>query len=449
MLSGIIEVDIKWDPAYEVKENSINACSYATSGAFNCINWCGPNWNGYCPECLWGCKPGSTINNVNSQSNCLFNSNSGYTRSLAWASGYSGQEWKTCHYGETNEPSLLPPSTQNPAEMHVAWCTRVEYWQCLCDNFPFGITSGGGGTTYSFDLEPIEDGTPPKGGDIWSATMKGSINDTRDVQNVDKLTRQTYILGDDRNDIGLLMYVGNHILAENMYLEENVWECLITIEGNEQFVSLKPYAISFDDQIMNVTDYLGWDDKNRFNENDVAALQWVADNNPTDPFALSKWNFYPNGNEPEDQLIDDQDVAFMQKLVDLELDSGVFGDLNGDGEPDCDNRCYIINNGFGYNLEDPEYRVELDYDLDGDNDDDDRLVFMNEICPGPLWPLGDMNCDCEVNFGDINPFVLALSNPAIWHATYPDCNIMNGDINGDGNFDFGDINPFVALLSGN
>jgi hypothetical protein len=61
---------------------------------------------------------------------------------------------------------------------------------------------------------------------------------------------------------------------------------------------------------------------------------------------------------------------------------------------------------------------------------------------------GDMNCDGEVDFGDINPFVLALVNPAAYAAAFPDCNILNGDINGDGEVDFGDINPFVVLLAG-
>jgi hypothetical protein len=68
--------------------------------------------------------------------------------------------------------------------------------------------------------------------------------------------------------------------------------------------------------------------------------------------------------------------------------------------------------------------------------------------------IGDMNCDGTygyLSFGDINPFVLYLSNYASWAATYPDCPPENGDINGDGTFgalSFGDINPFVALLSG-
>ncbi len=66
---------------------------------------------------------------------------------------------------------------------------------------------------------------------------------------------------------------------------------------------------------------------------------------------------------------------------------------------------------------------------------------------GPGCP-GDLNCDGTVDFGDINPFVLALTDPAGYAAAFPNCDIMLGDINGDGSVEFGDINPFVALLAG-
>jgi hypothetical protein len=67
--------------------------------------------------------------------------------------------------------------------------------------------------------------------------------------------------------------------------------------------------------------------------------------------------------------------------------------------------------------------------------------------PIPVVP-GDLNCDGSVDFGDINPFVLYLSNFAAWQAAYSNCPAANGDINGDGLYpDFGDINPFVALLT--
>ena len=62
--------------------------------------------------------------------------------------------------------------------------------------------------------------------------------------------------------------------------------------------------------------------------------------------------------------------------------------------------------------------------------------------------VGDMNCDGVVNFGDINPFVLALTGQAPFEAAFPNCHWISADVNGDGTVDFGDINPFVALLTG-
>jgi hypothetical protein len=67
---------------------------------------------------------------------------------------------------------------------------------------------------------------------------------------------------------------------------------------------------------------------------------------------------------------------------------------------------------------------------------------------GPDRGPGDMNCDGVVDFGDINPFVLALSDQAAYEAAFPDCLWQNADCNGDGEVGFGDINPFVALLAG-
>jgi hypothetical protein len=61
---------------------------------------------------------------------------------------------------------------------------------------------------------------------------------------------------------------------------------------------------------------------------------------------------------------------------------------------------------------------------------------------------GDLNCDGDVNFDDIDPFVLALSGEAAYNAQYPDCNWMNADCNQDGSVDFDDIDAFVGLLSG-
>ncbi len=63
-------------------------------------------------------------------------------------------------------------------------------------------------------------------------------------------------------------------------------------------------------------------------------------------------------------------------------------------------------------------------------------------------PHGDLNCDGRIDFDDVSPFVLALSDPAGYTAAYPNCPIQNGDCDGDGDVDFNDISPFVALLGG-
>jgi hypothetical protein len=61
---------------------------------------------------------------------------------------------------------------------------------------------------------------------------------------------------------------------------------------------------------------------------------------------------------------------------------------------------------------------------------------------------GDLNCDGLVNNGDIDAFVLDLTQRGAYRLAYPNCNEMLGDINGDGLLNNGDIDAFVALLTG-
>ncbi len=62
--------------------------------------------------------------------------------------------------------------------------------------------------------------------------------------------------------------------------------------------------------------------------------------------------------------------------------------------------------------------------------------------------LGDLNCDGVVSVGDINPFVLASTDPAAYRAQFPNCVIIAGDCNDDGQVTIGDINCFVAIITG-
>jgi hypothetical protein len=129
------------------------------------------------------------------------------------------------------------------------------------------------------------------------------------------------------------------------------------------------------------------------------------------------------------------------------LDSGVLG-------------CGIVTAGVdGQEKSLPIERHEL---LNG-MERKDRAMTTRNLRPTPLvlsvvllfapfalyaqYP-GDLNCDGTIDMGDINPYVLALTNPAAYQATYPDCDVLNADLNGDGEVDFGDINPFVSVITG-
>jgi hypothetical protein len=98
--------------------------------------------------------------------------------------------------------------------------------------------------------------------------------------------------------------------------------------------------------------------------------------------------------------------------------------------------------GWGSSL---EYVAAADalYEIDGRN-----AFGMPQGTAALVWGGGDANCDGQIDFRDINPFVLALSNPAAYAAAHPACDVRSGDCSGDGILDFRDINPFVAVLAG-
>ena len=61
---------------------------------------------------------------------------------------------------------------------------------------------------------------------------------------------------------------------------------------------------------------------------------------------------------------------------------------------------------------------------------------------------GDLNCDGLLNYGDIDPFVLALTDPDGYANAHADCSRDRADCNGDALVNYGDIDPFVDLLTG-
>lgn len=79
--------------------------------------------------------------------------------------------------------------------------------------------------------------------------------------------------------------------------------------------------------------------------------------------------------------------------------------------------------------------------------DADYALVVSGIVP-PSRLVGDVNCDGAVNVLDVNPFVMALSDPEAYRAAYPFCNILNADIDGNTVINVLDVNSLVTLLLG-
>ncbi len=100
----------------------------------------------------------------------------------------------------------------------------------------------------------------------------------------------------------------------------------------------------------------------------------------------------------------------------------------------------------------PPDRADVDEDGDLDEQvpwdlDASQRVMRGLVDLGPYEiPFGDLNCDKVLNNGDIDPFVLAITDPAAYGGEHPECVRGYADMNADGLVNNGDIDVFVALL---
>jgi len=144
-------------------------------------------------------------------------------------------------------------------------------------------------------------------------------------------------------------------------------------------------------------------------------------------------------------------VAALALPAAAQVPCAIRGDLNCDEVVDCDDItpfATALTDPNAYVLQYPNCPImNADINQDGYITFADINPFLELLDEAPIK--GDMNCDKCVNSLDVDPFVLALSNPCLWKQTYPGCSILNGDCNGDGLVTFADINCFVDLLNGN
>ena len=108
-----------------------------------------------------------------------------------------------------------------------------------------------------------------------------------------------------------------------------------------------------------------------------------------------------------------------------------------------------------FNGEQDVYFVRIgQYDCNGNGvGDEDEIAsggatdLNGNGIPDDCEGLGDLNCDDAADLFDIEPFALALVDPAAYESAYPDCERDRADINGDGGVNLFDIDPLVELLS--
>jgi hypothetical protein len=125
----------------------------------------------------------------------------------------------------------------------------------------------------------------------------------------------------------------------------------------------------------------------RVNQVDVDDL--YVEITSTDPDLLVAYDFTQNG------VIDSDDVDVFQSIIDAGFDAGVLGDIDGDGDADCDDLDEILGYTGGFpsaaDPNDADYFVALDVDLDGDLDNDDKLAVYLAIQPADWLTDGSVN----------------------------------------------------------
>ena len=135
---------------------------------------------------------------------------------------------------------------------------------------------------------------------------------------------------------------------------------------------------------------------------------------------------------------------------------GDWVDLNGNGLPDDDAfigrgnpalSAFEVNDTVVTNCGDIYFLADL-HDAEGNDLNSDPAFGTPQAFLLIRALKADLNCDGLVNSFDIDPFVLALTDPVAYAAAYPECNILNADANCDGLINSFDIDPFVDLLTG-
>lgn len=248
--------------------------------------------------------------------------------------------------------------------------------------------------------------------DSWSASASGSIS-PKASDSFSGILRQGIIV-DGQPHVVFNALCGNTGIGVTFDELTDTWTYQQMMSGGPGMVSFSPTTLEFRDVDFDVNE------DGRFNALDI---QELADNIGTmDANFIARWDI------DQDGAIDQDDVDFMQMLIDAGLDSGVFGDADGDGDVDCTDRDAMVA-AQGLTLCDEGYNIALDANVNGVINQAD-LNAMDAIPPSPL---GDIDKDGDVDGADLSQLLAA------WETSNPDA-----DLNDDGVVNGSDLATLLA-----
>ncbi len=312
--------------------------------------------------------------------------------------------------------------TWNPAMDHWEAWSAITTYDPWCDHSEDGSGYWSYGWTYGyayaeFGLNFL--GSPGPRTSQWSATAVATAESDGITANGPKtVARQAISLAEQNAGTTswcVLMLAGPYSRGVSMTFDpvNGVWIGQLQESGGPGEFHLALRQFTFIDSQIDV------DGNGRFNGIDLAALAQHFGSN--DPEILWRWDFDGSG------MIDASDQALLESLVLAGLDSGLLGDLTRDGFVDCSD-AVGIDGYFGYSLDEPEYRIELDSNLDGVTDADDREDVIQMIV------LGDVTGDKVVDLLDLSAILVAFGSQA-GQSGY----LRAADLNRDGVVDLVDL----------
>jgi hypothetical protein len=125
---------------------------------------------------------------------------------------------------------------------------------------------------------------------------------------------------------------------------------------------------------------------------------------------------------------------------------------DGDGSTSTDpaDGIYLIAMQLrmeGFRVSDPFYLAWGTLGASPDALESAALRWIEENVDSLIMP-ADVDNDGDVDFDDIDEFVLGLTDPSLYASAFGVPATLKGDIDNDGDVDFDDIGPFVQLLNG-